>query len=93
MASFLSEISRTYPVFFFKILKQISYEYPKRKARLALVDIREDRLGRVVEKVRSLGSPNVIAILADVSKEEECKRFVDEAVKHFRRCEFCFSNT
>ena len=67
-------------------MKQISYEYARRRARLVLVDIREDRLGRVVENVRSLGCPEAIAITADVSKEEDCKRFVHEAVKHFGQC-------
>ncbi|TYI72388.1 hypothetical protein E1A91_D07G058300v1 [Gossypium mustelinum] len=65
--------------------EQISYEYARRRARLVLVDVRGDLLGRVVENVRSFGSSDVIAITADVSKEEDCKRFVDEAIKHFRR--------
>ncbi|TYJ25521.1 hypothetical protein E1A91_A07G056400v1 [Gossypium mustelinum] len=42
--------------------EQISYEYARRRARLVLVDVRGDHLGRVVENVRSFGSPDVIAI-------------------------------
>ncbi|OMO93850.1 Short-chain dehydrogenase/reductase SDR [Corchorus olitorius] len=63
--------------------EQISYEYARRGARLALVDIREDRLGKVAENVRILGSPDVITIRADVSKIEDCERFVDEADVNF----------
>lgn len=63
--------------------EQISYEYARRGARLALVDIKEDRLKPVIEKARSLGSPDVIGIGADVSKAEDCRRFVNAAVNHF----------
>ena len=45
-------------------------------------------------KAQELGSPKVIVICADVSKEEECKQFVDETVNHFGWCKcimcFCF---
>ncbi|OMO84216.1 Short-chain dehydrogenase/reductase SDR [Corchorus capsularis] len=72
--------------------EQISYEYARRGARLALVDIREDRLGKVAEKVRILGSPDVITIRADVSKIEDCERFVDEAVKYFGQLDHLVNN-
>ncbi|XVF54724.1 hypothetical protein PTKIN_Ptkin05aG0204100 [Pterospermum kingtungense] len=72
--------------------EQICYEYARRRARLALVDIREDRLGRVLENALRLGSPDVIAIHADVSKEEDCKRFVDEATRHFGRLDHLVNN-
>ncbi|KAG4190741.1 hypothetical protein ERO13_A07G049500v2 [Gossypium hirsutum] len=72
--------------------EQISYEYARRRARLVLVDVRGDHLGRVVENVRSFGSPDVIAITADVSKEEDCKKFVDEAIKHFHRLDHLVNN-
>lgn len=35
---------------------------------------------------RSLGSPDVITVRADVSKVEDCKRFVDETINHYGRC-------
>ncbi|OAY47982.1 11-beta-hydroxysteroid dehydrogenase-like 4A [Manihot esculenta] len=65
--------------------EQISYEYAKRGACLALVDIREDRLGAVVGKAKNVGSPDVVAIVADVSKVEDSERFVNAAVDHFGR--------
>ncbi|GMI95407.1 hydroxysteroid dehydrogenase 6 [Hibiscus trionum] len=72
--------------------EQICYEYARRRARLVLVDITDDLLGRVVRNVRSFGSPEVISITADVSKEDDCKRFVEEAVKHFHRLDHLVNN-
>lgn len=69
----------------------MAYEYARRGSRLALVARRENRLREVAEGARSMGSPEVITIKADVSKVEDCKRSVDFTVKHFGRCEtnFC----
>ena len=70
----------------FVILKHVAYEYARRGARLVLVARREESLRTVADKARDLGSPEVIVVRADVSKVEECKRFVEEAVNHFGRC-------
>ena len=67
----------------FMSLKHVAYGYAKRGVRLALVARREDCLQVVANKARKLGSPKVIVLCTDVSKVEECKRFVDEAVSHF----------
>lgn len=67
-------------------LKQISYEYAKRGSCLVLVDIREDRLGAVVDNAKNLGSPDVITVVPDVPKVEDSERFVNAAVDHFGRC-------
>ena len=67
--------------------KQLAYEYAKRGAVLSLVDIKEDNLKAVADKARSLGSPAVITIVADVSKVEDCKRFVEKTFNHFGHCE------
>ena len=42
----------------------------------------------MADKARSLGSPAVITIVADVSKVEDCKRFVEETVNHFGHCKW-----
>ncbi|KAJ4728820.1 Hydroxysteroid 11-beta-dehydrogenase-like protein [Melia azedarach] len=65
--------------------EQIAYEYAKRGASLALVDVRGDRLGPVVERSRRLGSPDVISLQADVSVVDDCNRFVNATVNHFGR--------
>ncbi|KAI4334876.1 hypothetical protein L6164_013582 [Bauhinia variegata] len=72
--------------------KQLAYEYVRRGALLSLVDIRKDNLGAVANKARSLGSPNVIIIGADVSKVQDCKQFVDETLNHFGRLDHLVNN-
>ncbi|KAK8595770.1 hypothetical protein V6N12_064280 [Hibiscus sabdariffa] len=65
--------------------EHLAYEYARKGARLALVARREDRLTEVADKARRLGSPDVLIIPADVSKPEDCKSFINEAVKYFGR--------
>lgn len=69
------------------ILKHLAYQYARRGACLVLVARKEKSIQEVADRARSLGSPEVLVIRADVSKVEVCKSFVDEAVEHFRRCE------
>ncbi|KAJ4850113.1 hypothetical protein Tsubulata_100585 [Turnera subulata] len=72
--------------------EHLAYEYARRGARLALVARREDRLREVANKARTLGSPDVITIQADISKSEDCKRLVDEAVNHFGQLNHLVNN-
>ncbi|KAK0576202.1 hypothetical protein LWI29_013644 [Acer saccharum] len=64
---------------------QIAYEYAKRGANLVLVARREHRLRGISENARRTGAGHVIFIAADVVKEDECRRFVSEAVNIFGR--------
>ncbi|KAJ0785374.1 putative 11-beta-hydroxysteroid dehydrogenase [Helianthus annuus] len=68
--------------------EHLAYEYAKHGARLALVARREEALAVVARKAKDIGSPEVIVIKADVSKVEDCKRFVDETINHFGGREF-----
>ncbi|KAJ4850115.1 hypothetical protein Tsubulata_300585 [Turnera subulata] len=72
--------------------ERVAYEYAKRGARLALVARREDRLQEVAKKAKTLGSPDVVVIRADVTKPEDCKRLVDEAVNHFGQLNHLVNN-
>ncbi|KAB1217491.1 11-beta-hydroxysteroid dehydrogenase 1B, partial [Morella rubra] len=65
--------------------EHLAYEYAERGACLALVARRENRLREVAATAYQLGSPEVIVIRADVSKVEDCKRFVEETVERFGR--------
>ncbi|PKI76700.1 hypothetical protein CRG98_003009 [Punica granatum] len=65
--------------------EHLAYVYASRGACLALVARRESRLVEVANRAYWLGSPDVIVIRADVSKVDDCKRFVDETVSHFGR--------
>lgn len=57
-----------------------------------LVARREDRLDSVASKARKFGSPDVVVIPADVSKLEDCRRFVDAAINHFGRLDHLVNN-
>ncbi|CAK8579127.1 unnamed protein product [Lathyrus sativus] len=72
--------------------EQLAYEYARRGARLSLVDIRKENLVAVAEMARSLGSPDVIIIGADVSDVQESKRFVDETIDHFKQLDHLVNN-
>ncbi|KAL5543853.1 hypothetical protein UlMin_007637 [Ulmus minor] len=72
--------------------EQIAYEYARKGALLALVDIEEDNLVTVSNNARSFGSSDVITIAADVSKVEDCKRLIDETVNHFWRLDHLVTN-
>ncbi|KAL4559808.1 hypothetical protein LXL04_031954 [Taraxacum kok-saghyz] len=66
--------------------EHLAYEYAKHGARLALVARREELLTAVAGKARELGASEAIVIKADVSKVQDCKRFVDETINHFVDC-------
>ncbi|XP_068656056.1 11-beta-hydroxysteroid dehydrogenase A-like [Aristolochia californica] len=72
--------------------EHIAYQYAKKKASLALVARRENRLHEVAERARSLGSPDVLVLSADVAKSEDCKRFVQETMDHFGRLDHLVNN-
>ncbi|KAJ6358660.1 hypothetical protein OIU76_000390 [Salix suchowensis] len=72
--------------------EHIAYQYARRGARLALVARREDRLREVASEARKMGSPDVLLIRADVSKVEDCKRFVDETIEHFGQLDHLVNN-
>ncbi|KAJ4974654.1 hypothetical protein NE237_007828 [Protea cynaroides] len=72
--------------------EHLAYDYARKGAYLALVDIREDKLREVAEKAGQLGSPDVLVIRADVSKVDQCKQFIDDAVNHFDRLDHLVCN-
>ncbi|XP_061953060.1 11-beta-hydroxysteroid dehydrogenase A-like [Populus nigra] len=70
----------------------LAYEYARRGACLALSARREERLRAVADKARELGSPDVIVIATDISKVEDCERFVNEAMNHFGKLDHLVNN-
>ncbi|KAJ4974787.1 hypothetical protein NE237_007961 [Protea cynaroides] len=72
--------------------EQLAYEYAKKGAYLVLVARREETLKEVAEKATHLGSPDVLVIPADVSRVDQCKSFIDEAVNHFGRLDHLVCN-
>ncbi|XP_057974646.1 11-beta-hydroxysteroid dehydrogenase B isoform X1 [Malania oleifera] len=60
--------------------EQITYEYAKMGANLVLIARREYRLRVISENARLMGAKHVMFIAADVIKEEDCRRFIREAI-------------
>uniref|UniRef100_A0A2N9J0E7 Uncharacterized protein n=1 Tax=Fagus sylvatica TaxID=28930 RepID=A0A2N9J0E7_FAGSY len=65
--------------------EQIAYEYAKRRAILVLVARRENRLRVISENARRIGARHITIIAADVVKEEDCRRFVNETINFYGR--------
>lgn len=59
-------------------------------ACLALVARRKEKLEAVAARARGLGSPDVLALRADVSNVNDCKRSIDDTINHFGKRKFSF---
>ncbi|XP_057793716.1 11-beta-hydroxysteroid dehydrogenase B [Salvia miltiorrhiza] len=65
--------------------EQIAYEYAKRGANLVLVARRDHRLRAISENARRFGAAHVLTIAADVVKEDDCRRFINETINCYGR--------
>ncbi|KAH6763865.1 hydroxysteroid dehydrogenase 5 [Perilla frutescens var. hirtella] len=65
--------------------EQIAYQYAKRGASLVLVARRDHRLRAIGENATRLGAPDVLTIAADVVKEDDCRRFINETINCYGR--------
>ncbi|GAB2240941.1 hypothetical protein Droror1_Dr00021459 [Drosera rotundifolia] len=72
--------------------EQLAYEYARRGARLALVDIKENSLRTVAQRSTELGSPDAIVLQGDVSKKDDCKCFIDHTIQHFSQLNHLVNN-
>ncbi|KAI0513571.1 hypothetical protein KFK09_009596 [Dendrobium nobile] len=63
--------------------EELAYQYATRGASLVLVARRENALKKVAKAALGKGSPDVLVIKADISKESECKRVIEETIAHF----------
>ncbi|RZC59805.1 hypothetical protein C5167_007107 [Papaver somniferum] len=72
--------------------EQIVYEYARRQARLVIVARRKNLLDEVAKKARGFGSPDVLVVCADVTKVEDCERFIHDAINYFGRLDHLVNN-
>ncbi|VFQ77980.1 unnamed protein product [Cuscuta campestris] len=72
--------------------EHLAYEYAQRGASLVLAARREGSLNHVANRARELGAPDVVAIRADVSIVDDCRRIVDQAISHFGRMDHLVNN-
>ena len=69
-------------------VQELAYQYAKRGAVLVLVSPHEGKLQALAEGCKKRGAMDVRVICADVSKEDDCKRFMEETVNHYGTCMF-----
>ncbi len=70
-----------------------SKECARQGAKLALVDNNEENLKKAVEKIKSeCNDTEIQKIIADVSKEEDVKRYVDVTKETFGRIDGLYNN-
>ncbi|KAH0463031.1 hypothetical protein IEQ34_007613 [Dendrobium chrysotoxum] len=72
--------------------EELAYQYATRGAYLVLVARREHALKNVAKAALGKGSPDVLVIKADISKQSECKRVIEETIAHFAQCDILYSN-
>ncbi|CAM6049183.1 unnamed protein product, partial [Sphagnum compactum] len=72
--------------------EHMTYQYAKRGARLVIVARREYLLKQVAGRAMKKGAVDVHVIVADVAKQEDCKRFVDETVNKYGRLDHLVNN-
>ncbi|KAA8528010.1 hypothetical protein F0562_035121 [Nyssa sinensis] len=76
-----------------EIGEQIAYEYAKRKANIVLVARREYKLRGIGENAMLLGANHVLIMAADVVKEDDCKRFINETMNLYGRVDHLVNTT
>ncbi|KAH0463351.1 hypothetical protein IEQ34_007933 [Dendrobium chrysotoxum] len=64
---------------------ELAYQYATKGASLVLVARREQAVKEVAMAALGKGSPDVLVIKADISKQSECKRVIEEAIAHFTK--------
>ena len=62
--------------------KALAYEFSRRGCNVVLGARQEERLIEIVEDIRS-GGANAAFVVTDVTKEEDCKKLIDTAVRNF----------
>lgn len=72
--------------------KALAYEYASRGFCISISARREDKLYAVAQDIKKKYSTEVLAIVADVSKEEDCKRIIDQTVESYGRINILINN-
>jgi len=71
--------------------KALAEEFAKEKAKIVIAARRTDRLEALRAKLTAAGC-EVLVVTMDVSKEEDCKRMVEETVARFGRIDILVNN-
>jgi len=70
----------------------LAYKYASLGHRLIIAARRENELLRVADKIKSTYGTEVHIVIADVSKESDCKNIIDESLNHYGRIDILINN-
>ncbi|MCO6499725.1 MAG: SDR family oxidoreductase [Vicingus serpentipes] len=71
--------------------KACALEFSKKGATVVLAARNKEKLELVVEELKEVGKNN-LAIQCDVSKEEDCKRLIEETVEKYQKIDVLINN-
>ncbi len=71
--------------------KALAFECAKRGAKLSLADRNKEQLQAIEEELRKSGT-EVISTETDVTREEDCKRFISNTISQFNRIDVLINN-
>eukprot|EP01118_Nematostelium_gracile_P007518 TRINITY_DN2451_c0_g1_i3.p1 TRINITY_DN2451_c0_g1~~TRINITY_DN2451_c0_g1_i3.p1 ORF type:complete len:302 (-),score=86.92 TRINITY_DN2451_c0_g1_i3:17-922(-) len=72
--------------------EELAVQYAKLGARLVLAARRIDRLNDLVNKCKSLGAADAIAVQVDVTKESDCKNLIDKTIQAYAAIDLLLLN-
>jgi len=72
--------------------EELALQVSQYKPELVLVARRTEKLEEISRKCKGIGANSVMIISADVSKEEDCKRIIEETVKQKEKINVLFLN-
>ncbi len=70
----------------------LAYEYASQSHCLIIAARRESELIRVANKIKTTYGTEVHYVVADVSKESDCKNIIDESIKQYGRIDILINN-
>ncbi|XP_076799841.1 uncharacterized protein LOC143444933 [Clavelina lepadiformis] len=71
---------------------EIARAFAKHQARLSITGRNEENLKKVAEECRKLGAKEVLEIIADLSKDNEAEKIVEETIKMFQNMDILINN-
>ncbi|CAK8677937.1 unnamed protein product [Clavelina lepadiformis] len=71
---------------------EIAIVFAKHQVRLSITGRNEENLKKVAEECRKLGAKEVLEIIADLSKDNEAEKIVEETIKMFQNMDILINN-
>ncbi len=72
--------------------KALAYEYASRGYRISISARREKLLLEIAADIKTKHAVEIHTVAADVSKEEDCKRIIDQTIKKFGQIDTLINN-